>query len=313
MKRDQLIANIIQSLRSHKEYAESLRDSNYNKALENPDFLNADIKRRELVREIAADEFFGNLSEEKKSQYLKVLNNLQIICNKLGFNPYEPEYLCFDCKDTGYIGGNLCTCVKTRLFEDLKKINGIDKMLPYTFSMHNKDLFKDTVQEKTMLKLFDFLTNYCQVFPDVKFNNLILSGGTGTGKTFALSALSNEIIKHGFMTYFITAFDMHNAFLKYHTAPLDEKQVHIDNMLTADLLVIDDLGTEPIFKNVTLEYFYLILSDRMKNRLPVCISTNLSPERLLERYGERIFSRLLDKRNSRIINIDGDDLRFKKI
>ena len=58
---------------------------------------------------------------------------------------------------------------------------------------------------------------------------------------------------------------MNNLFLSYHTSFGAEKSSYLDTVLDPDVLVIDDLGTEPILKNVTLEYLYLILSERSEN------------------------------------------------
>ena len=76
------------------------------------------------------------------------------------------------------------------------------------------------------------------------------------------------------------------------------------------MLIVDDLGTEPIFKNVTKEYLYLLLSERSRlNKLTV-ISTNLGPQELMNRYNERIFSRLFNKRESLNYQINGKDIRL---
>jgi DNA replication protein DnaC len=60
------------------------------------------------------------------------------------------------------------------------------------------------------------------------------------------------------------------------------------------------------------EYLYLILNERMLNNLSTIITTNLEPGEILTNYGERIFSRLVNKKTSICINLDGEDLRLKK-
>ena len=77
-------------------------------------------------------------------------------------------------------------------------------------------------------------------------------------------------------------------------------------------MVIDDLGAEPIYKNVTLEYLLLILSERLAKNMPYIITTNLSQEQILDRYGDRILSRLNDKKHGVNIEIKGEDLRRKR-
>ncbi|MGI6702090.1 MAG: ATP-binding protein [Christensenellales bacterium] len=308
MNRQEIIRGIINSIRRHRQYAEDLRDSDYEAALKDSQFRALDTRRRELIIKLAQAE--SGQAAVLQAEYDAVLNKLDTVTKRLKLNPFKVGYNCALCGDNGYIEGKLCSCARKMLFDKLKSISGVGHGAPYAFDMHNKALFAGLPQEKTINVLYGKLKSYAKIFPDMKYNNIILSGGIGTGKTFALSAFSNAVLNRGFMTLYITAFEMHEAFLRYHTAPYDEKALHIDNLLNADLLVIDDLGTEPVFRNVTLEYLYLIISERMRNSRPILLSTNLDPELLMSRYGERIFSRLLDKNNSRIFNIDGDDLRF---
>ena len=60
------------------------------------------------------------------------------------------------------------------------------------------------------------------------------------------------------------------------------------------------------------EYFYSVFNERLANHKSTIISTNLTPMQLLERYGERIFSRLTQKTNSLLIQINNSDLRMKR-
>ena len=312
MSRDDLIRSIIDSMNSLREFRESEREWAYNAALSHPEFKALEDERRELIKEIASDTFNGLIADEKQANYDKIVCKLKELSARMDIDPFHIQYDCPVCKDTGHTNGKICACVKQTLFEKLRKLSGIDNKLFYTFEMHSEALFKGTSQEKRINNLYTFLKKYSADFPDVKHLNITLSGGTGTGKTFALTALANAVIEKGFMTCYLTAFDMHNAFMKYHISPLDEKSLYLDNLLNADLLVIDDLGTEPVFKNVTLEYLYLLITERTKRVLATCISTNLQPDGIIDRYGQRIFSRLMDKSNSLLIDMNGDDLRLLK-
>ena len=118
--------------------------------------------------------------------------------------------------------------------------------------------------------------------------------------------------KAGYNPIFITAQNLNNVFLKYHTAPIDEKSLYSSLLCDCDLLVIDDLGCEPPFKNVTNEYLLMVLCERTAKSLPTIITTNLSQNQLLDRYGDRVLSRLNDKRRGSFIEIKGEDLRRLK-
>ena len=98
--------------------------------------------------------------------------------------------------------------------------------------------------------------------------------------------------------------------LKYHTAPLDERSVYLDEVTEPDFLIIDDLGTENILKNVTCEYLLNMLSTRISNNRHTAFSTNLSVENICDKYGERFYSRLFNKTYTIAKIINGDDLRI---
>jgi len=139
-----------------------------------------------------------------------------------------------------------------------------------------------------------------------------LSGKTGVGKTFLTECIASEIIDGGHIVSFVSAFGMNNLFTSYHTTYDSSKPTFLSTLLDPDLLIIDDLGTEPIFKNITKEYLYLILSERSRQNKLTIISTNLDPIELMSRYNERISSRLFNKRESLLLQINGSDIRLNK-
>jgi DNA replication protein DnaC len=78
--------------------------------------------------------------------------------------------------------------------------------------------------------------------------------------------------------------------------------------MTCELLIIDDLGSE-MSNNFTDSQLYSIINERIVNRLSTVISTNLTPKMILERYGERLFSRFMKEYD--FIKLIGDDIRLK--
>ena len=145
----------------------------------------------------------------------------------------------------------------------------------------------------------------------VKQNFIVISGKTGVGKTFITKCLAFELINKGFIVLFVSAFEMNKLMLSYHTSFDQNKQSYLDALIDPDVLIIDDLGTEPILRNVTIEYLYVVLSERSRLGRLTVITTNLDGTGILNRYNERIFSRLINKNESIFIKIEGDDLRIK--
>ena len=79
-----------------------------------------------------------------------------------------------------------------------------------------------------------------------------------------------------------------------------------------ELLLIDDLGTEPMLENITVEYLFTLLNERRSGRLPTLIATNLTPRELQARYTERIFSRMVDRSDTELLHFIGQDVRLTR-
>ena len=103
-----------------------------------------------------------------------------------------------------------------------------------------------------------------------------------------------------------TAFELNELARLYHIG----KSYDFTDCLNADVLLIDDLGTEPVLKNVTKEYLYNLINIRQINNRATLISTNLSLDNIIERYDERIFSRLANKNLSATIQLFSKDKRI---
>ena len=88
---------------------------------------------------------------------------------------------------------------------------------------------------------------------------------------------------------------------------LSQKDLY-DLIFSADLLIIDDLGTE-MMNSLTISQFFNLLNARNVPEKGTIISTNLSLSMLRDTYTERITSRILSGYS--IIELYGDDLRRK--
>jgi DNA replication protein DnaC len=242
-------------------------------------------------------------AKDKLSEYLK----------SKGLN-LEIKYHCPKCLDTGLIKKEqniYCPCFKLELSKLLLLSANIDDIKKYTLDVNA--LKKETkIQNKDDLaKVYKALKDVADDFPNTNRKNLFIAGATGTGKTHALKALARHIIDKGFYVFYTTAFNMNETFRKYHLFSSEEKDGLLDNFLKSDLLIIDDLGSEIVFNNVTLEYLYLVLNERLEKGLHTFISSNLLMEEIIERYGERIFSRIFSDNIVGRIEFKGKDIKEK--
>lgn len=230
---------------------------------------------------------------------IKELYNNYISSHKIDIRRMEPQYECSKCNDTGVVGLKMCECLKRELNKRLSEQNKQYKFV--TFNDSAKDL------SPNLAKIYELSKQWCEKYPNSHILNITMAGGTGTGKTFLLECMASELINRGFNVMFTTAFALNDECKKYHFS-LPSK---VNEFMDCDVLIIDDLGTEPLLKNITLEYLFNIINLRQKRYKPTLISTNLMPEDILNRYDERIYSRLSNKMLALNIPFTGIDMRKK--
>lgn len=231
---------------------------------------------------------------------------------KYGFDEKDFQYkpLCPVCEDTGKASGKICKCAFDDYVKNLKEECELATRAPFSFADCNLEKVRDQKEKANLQSLYTSMQKYVEKFPSVKNINLLFTGGVGTGKTCLASAIARGVVEKGYSAKIMSAYEFNSLMLTVHTSPIAERNALMDDTLSADLLVIDDLGTEPMLKRVTIEYLLLVIEERQSKGLATIITTNLDVERLLARYGERIYSRLSHKQHSMIIQFVGKDMRL---
>lgn len=235
------------------------------------------------------------------------------LLKQMGLNTsdLEPKYKCPICCDQGRVKGKLCDCYKKELYSLLLEQSGARGNLA-SFSQFDDNLISNTSQREQLKKLAAKFKKWVANYPNGGAHTFLFCGAAGVGKTFITECIAREMINRGYLVSFISAIGLNDNFLKYHTTFDNTKNTFYDIFVEPELLVIDDLGIEPIIKNVTQNYLIALLNERFTKRKATIITTNLDPNGILERYGDRIFSRLVNKADSELFKIEGDDLRLKR-
>ena len=219
---------------------------------------------------------------------------------KTTLNLAPVKYTCHTCKDTGVINGKRCKCYYKYLTEFALESLGITNP--------EKAEFSNLVQTPNLSKQFKIIKNYADNFPNTKVFNLLFFGNVGTGKTELAKCVLTSVKKRDNIALFLTATELNSIFVKMHTAEVDRNLI-TEVLQDADLLIIDDLGTETIYKNVTIEYLLSLVSNRIDKGKHLIVTTNLDDGELKQRYNERFSSRLLDKSKTLLIPFFSDDFR----
>ena len=134
------------------------------------------------------------------------------------------------------------------------------------------------------------------------------------GKTFMSNCIASELLKKGKTVIYQTAPVLLETVIDYKMNKQKNPQDNFyKSVLEADLLIIDDLGTESL-NSMKLSELFTIINTRILNLnnkiTKTIISTNLNINEIFNNYEERIGSRNAGYYN--IYYFFGDDLRFKK-
>lgn len=255
-----------------------------------------------------------------KSERLKLLEK-----DGKDLNYLLPIYECSKCNDTGYIQQNgqtsMCSCLKQQILNIEYNNSNIGNLDRENFKKFNINLYSDKIDEKKYNSNISPRDNikiigkeakkFIKNFDNPSEKNLLFSGETGLGKTFLSNCIVAELLSQGKTVLYQTAPVMLDTLIN----ELFSKNVDntfSKNLLTVDLLVIDDLGTETM-NSMKFTELYKIINTRLLNQngkiTKTIISTNLDLQGLFRTYDERLVSRFIGNYN--IYRFFGDDIRFK--
>ena len=233
---------------------------------------------------------------------------------------FEPGYLddsplCHICGGTGYVGSNMCECLRELCRQEQKKEVSILSGSTDSFQKFRLDYYPDRIDPKygasprtIMERNFQCCRRYALSFSG-DAGNLLFVGGTGLGKTFLSACIARTVADRGFSVAYETANHLFGKLEQAKFNPSEESRREADMLLACDLLIIDDLGTE--FSNsFTTSQLFLCLNERLLRGKSTVISTNLPMGQLREIYSERTSSRIFS--NYQLCKLFGDDIRIKK-
>ena len=235
----------------------------------------------------------------------------EVALQQAGFPPdyLEPAYHCPYCEDTGFVGEVLkkpCSCHLLLLQQHLAegaRINHAE-----TFENFDESIYPEETQRKQAMKAMRLCEQYADELPCPRPANLLILGQTGLGKTYLGNAIAHRAIENGVHALRTTAY----RFIGDITDGFSDRRARLPAYIEPDFLVIDDLGTEPLMLNVTVESIFSLLNERLLANRATCIISNYSLNELTDRFGERVTSRLLDRDVFRHIRLTGHNLRYEK-
>ncbi|MBD5145800.1 MAG: ATP-binding protein [Ruminococcus sp.] len=253
--------------------------------------------------------------EKLKTQNLQGQEMVRTLLKNGGYPAdfLEPKYICEKCRDKGYYDGQRCSCFEKLLTRfAVEKLNSEANMPDCDFEHFSLSYYKGITTEagvdcyKKMSDNLNFCRQYAERF-STDSQSLFLLGKTGVGKTHISLSIAREVVKKGYTAAYGSLLNYLRIIEKEHFGRSENPETDtLQILINADLLILDDLGSE--FRTSFYEsVMYNIINSRINLGLPTIINSNLSAAELQNNYNDRIISRLFSVYST--LMFVGDDIR----
>lgn len=264
----------------------------------------------------------GSMAEEfakSRTQVQSLAERRKALLRENGFaeDITDEIFTCPACRDTGYVEGKMCDCLKAAYkAEASKELSSVLDLRGQSFDSFNLGYYDDArgnngdSPRSIMTATYEFCKKYANDFRETS-PNLLFRGGTGLGKTFLSACIAGVVSGKGYSVVYDTCVSVMDAFeaQKFGRGDADEADTKVRRCLNCDLLIVDDLGTE-MSTSFVQSALYSLINARLTNGKKTVISTNLTPEEMRSRYLASTVSRL--EGEYIVLRFAGQDIRLQK-
>ncbi|WP_339002914.1 ATP-binding protein [Fusobacterium polymorphum] len=191
-----------------------------------------------------------------------------------------------------------CKCMKKYRVE--AKLNKF-KSLSITDRNFKSDIFMNAKIDKSgaEAELYRKIKNYVKGFDEVlKLNDgLLFKGNCGTGKTFLANCICNFLIDKGYAVLSFKLADYLRVLREDFEKKTGLEGKLLEAIKEADMLFIDDLGSEKLSEDWGKEKLCTLIDTRYSARKPILITTNLTATEMVDFLRYKNTDKILDRIN----------------
>ena len=253
-----------------KDLLSDLR-KDYIKSLKDKKFLS-------LVNKFKLNEEIGMKYTSKLEHVIENLNNCEnckglVMCkNEVKGCVYYPT------KTDDGLDFNYVTCkYKNKELKELSKNKSV--VFGLSEELKNASMSKIDVKDIKRKEVIKWITNFDEHYPETK-KGLYLHGSFGSGKTYLIAALLNELAKKNYKVIMIYYPEMLNRLKSSFDTSGETFSDLFNSVKTADVLLLDDIGAETVTNFSRDEILGTLLQYRMEHNLTTFFTSNLNIEEL---------------------------------
>lgn len=245
-----------------RDYISSLKDKKFSSL----------VNKLKLTEEIGmkyTSKLEHTIENLKNCENCKCLNECK---NEVNGCVYYPQ------KNDNKLDFNYVACkYKNKSIEESK----INKSFTLGISneIKNASMSEIDINDKKRVELIKWLKKFYDEYPNTK-KGLYLHGSFGSGKTYLVAALLNELAKKNYKTVIMYYPEMLSRLKSTFDNTEESYNEVFDKIKTCDILLIDDIGAETVTNWSRDEILGTILQYRMEHELSTFLTSNLTIEEL---------------------------------
>lgn len=245
-----------------RDYITSLKDKKFSSL----------VNKLKLTEEIGmkyTSKLEHTIENLKKCENCKCLNDCK---NEVEGCVYYPQ------KNGDKLDFNYVACkYKNKSIEE----NKINKSFTLGISneIKNAKMSEIDINDKKRIELIRWLKKFYDEYPNSK-KGLYLHGSFGSGKTYLVAALLNELAKKNYKTVIMYYPEMLSRLKSTFDNTEESYNDVFDKIKTCDILLIDDIGAETVTNWSRDEILGTIFQYRMEHELSTFLTSNLTIEEL---------------------------------
>ena len=241
-------------------------DSNFEEAMKTPEFATL-IKRTKLAKEIGRKYTTKLIDTCDELNTCKNCKGLFMCKNKM------EGHILYPVNEDNKVNFIYMPCKYQKEFEKkaMEKTNNLNDI--------GRARMKDIdVKDRNRIEVIKWLKNFYDRYEKVNtLKGLYLHGSFGSGKTFLIAALLNELREKKHADIEIVYCSELLRSIKEDFSSMESKMNYLQNV---DILLIDDIGAENVTAWGRDEILGTILQSRMNNKLTTFFTSNLTIEEL---------------------------------